>query len=85
VAPKFQGVNRLGVGDSRYNRPVNPALATAHDAYLLACVAGMTLKPLIRWLSILRLPPGLSAALVLCLLGVWLGHLLGSALNSSPR
>jgi CrcB protein len=24
-------------------------------------------------------------SLVLCLLGVWLGHLLGSALNSSPR
>ena len=24
-------------------------------------------------------------SLLLCLLGVWLGHLLGSALNSSPR
>ena len=24
-------------------------------------------------------------SLVLCLVGVWLGHLLGSALNSSPR
>ena len=26
-----------------------------------------------------------TLSLVLCLLGVWLGHLLGSALNSSPR
>jgi predicted PurR-regulated permease PerM len=40
---------------------------------VLACVAGMTLKPLIRWLSILRLPPGLSAALVLCLLVTTVG------------
>ena len=34
----------------------------------LACVAGMTLKPLIRWLSYLHIPPALSAAVVLCLL-----------------
>ncbi len=41
----------------------------------LACVAGMTLKPLIRWLSCCYLPPALSAALVLCLLmcGVMFG------------
>jgi predicted PurR-regulated permease PerM len=35
---------------------------------VLACVAGMTLKPLIRWLSSYRIPPALSAAVVLCLL-----------------
>jgi len=34
----------------------------------LACVAGMTLKPLIRWLSYCHLPPALSAAVVLVLL-----------------
>jgi len=34
----------------------------------LACVGGMTLKPLIRWLSQCHVPPGLSAAVVLCLL-----------------
>jgi len=41
----------------------------------LACVAGMTLKPLIRWLSYFHIPPSLSAAFVLCLLvsGVGLG------------
>jgi predicted PurR-regulated permease PerM len=35
---------------------------------LLACVAGMTLKPLIRWLSYCHIPPALSAAVVLCLI-----------------
>jgi predicted PurR-regulated permease PerM len=35
---------------------------------VLACVAGMALKPLIRWLSYHHIPPGLSAAVVLCLL-----------------
>ena len=34
----------------------------------LACIAGMTLKPLIRWLSCCHIPPALSAAVVLCLL-----------------
>ena len=34
----------------------------------LACVAGMTLKPLIRWSTCCRIPPALSAAVVLCLL-----------------
>jgi predicted PurR-regulated permease PerM len=34
----------------------------------LACMAGMTLKPLIRWLSCCHIPPGLSAAVVLGLL-----------------
>jgi len=33
----------------------------------LACVAGMTLKPLIRWLSRCHIRPALSAAVVLCL------------------
>jgi len=34
----------------------------------LACVAGMALKPLIRWLSCCHIPPALSAAVVLCFL-----------------
>ena len=34
----------------------------------LACVGGMTLKPLIRWLSYCHIRPALSAAVVLCLL-----------------
>jgi predicted PurR-regulated permease PerM len=34
----------------------------------LACIAGMTLKPVICWLSRFRLPKALSAALVLCAL-----------------
>jgi predicted PurR-regulated permease PerM len=35
---------------------------------VLACVAGMTLKPLIRWLSCCHIPPAISAAVVLCFL-----------------
>jgi predicted PurR-regulated permease PerM len=35
---------------------------------VLACVGGMTLKPLIRWLSQCHVPPALSAAVVLLLL-----------------
>jgi predicted PurR-regulated permease PerM len=35
---------------------------------VLACVAGMALKPLIRWSSYCHIPPALSAAVVLCLL-----------------
>jgi predicted PurR-regulated permease PerM len=34
----------------------------------LACLAGMALKPLIRWMACLRIPPALSAAVVLGLL-----------------
>ncbi len=34
----------------------------------LACVAGMTLKPLIRWSSCCHIPPALSAAVILCFL-----------------
>jgi predicted PurR-regulated permease PerM len=43
----------------------------------LACVGGMTLKPLIRWLSQCRIPPALSAAAVLLLLvaGVTVGFI----------
>ena len=41
----------------------------------MACVAGMALKPLIRWLSYCHIPPALSAAVVLILLvsGVAIG------------
>ncbi len=39
----------------------------------LACVAGMALKPFIRWLSYCRIPPGLSAAVVLGVLVAALG------------
>jgi predicted PurR-regulated permease PerM len=34
----------------------------------LACVAGMTLKPLIRWSACCHIPPALSAVVVLCFL-----------------
>jgi predicted PurR-regulated permease PerM len=40
---------------------------------ILAWVAGMTLKPLIRWLSCCHIPPGISAAVVLCLLAAAVG------------
>ena len=40
---------------------------------IVACVAGMALKPLIRWLSCCHIPPALSAAVVLCLLVSALG------------
>jgi predicted PurR-regulated permease PerM len=40
---------------------------------VLACIAGMTLKPLIRWLSCCHIPPALSAAIVLCLLAAAIG------------
>jgi predicted PurR-regulated permease PerM len=40
---------------------------------VLACIAGMTLKPLIRWLSCCRIPPAFSAAIVLCLLMAVIG------------
>lgn len=43
----------------------------------LACMAGMTLKPIIRWASYCRIPPALSAAAVLSLLvaGVTIGFI----------
>lgn len=40
---------------------------------VLACVAGMTLKTLMRWLSCCHIPPPLSAAAVLCLLVAAIG------------
>lgn len=39
----------------------------------LACVAGMALKPLIRWASCCHVPPAISAAVVLCLLVAGIG------------
>ncbi len=44
---------------------------------VLACVAGMTLKPLIRWLSCCRIPPAVSAAVVISLLvaGITIGFI----------
>ncbi|HEY6169086.1 MAG TPA: AI-2E family transporter, partial [Verrucomicrobiae bacterium] len=39
----------------------------------LASIAAMTLKPLIRWLSCRRIPPALSAAVVLCVLVTVIG------------
>jgi predicted PurR-regulated permease PerM len=59
---------------------------------VLACVAGMTLKPLIRWLSCCHIPPALSAAVVLCFLvaavGVGfyqLGRPASTWINDAPR
>jgi predicted PurR-regulated permease PerM len=40
---------------------------------VLACIAGITLKPIIRWLSYGHIPPRLSAAVVLCLLTAGIG------------
>jgi predicted PurR-regulated permease PerM len=58
----------------------------------LACVAGMTLKPLIRWSSGWHIPPALSAAVVLCFLvaavGVGffqLGRPAMTWMNEAPR
>jgi predicted PurR-regulated permease PerM len=58
----------------------------------LACVAAMTLKPLIRWLSYCRIPPAVSAAVVLSLLvaGITIGFVqLGQPalawINEAPR
>jgi predicted PurR-regulated permease PerM len=39
----------------------------------LACIAGMTLKPLIRWFSCCHVPPAISAAFVLCILVTAIG------------
>src|ERR1017187_10812490 len=40
---------------------------------VLACIAGMTLKPVIRWLSLGHIPPALSAPLVLSFLAATIG------------
>src|ERR1035438_7749734 len=59
-----------GVAFLYFARPVVLPIA-------LACVGGMTLKPLIRWLSQWHIPPALSAAVVLSLLaaGVTIGFI----------
>jgi predicted PurR-regulated permease PerM len=58
----------------------------------LACVAGMTLKPLIRWSSCCHIPPALSAAVLLCFLvsaiGIGffqLGHPALTWMNEAPQ
>jgi predicted PurR-regulated permease PerM len=58
----------------------------------LACVGGMALKPLIRWLSQYHVPPGLSAAVVLSLLVagaaigfIQLGHPALAWMNDAPQ
>ncbi len=58
----------------------------------LACVAGMALKPLIRWLSCGHIPPPLSAAVVLCLLvsgiamgSFYLGRPAVTWINEAPQ
>ena len=66
-------------GDSGYNRPVNPALASAHDAYLLACVAG-TVALLLLLVGRLRL----HAALGLSVAALALGAAAGIPLEKVP-
>jgi predicted PurR-regulated permease PerM len=58
----------------------------------LACVGGMTLKPLIRWLSQFHIPPALSAAVVLSILVggitigfIQLGHPALAWMNDAPQ
>jgi len=58
----------------------------------LACVGGMALKPLIRWLSQCHIPPGLSAAVVLLVLiggvsisFIQLGHPALAWMNEAPQ
>ena len=70
---------RLGAGSSRYNLPVNPALATAHDAYLLACVAG-AVALLLLLVGRLRL----HAALGLSVAAMALGAAAGIPLEKVP-
>jgi predicted PurR-regulated permease PerM len=59
---------------------------------VLACVAAMTLKPVIRWMSYCYLPPALSAAIVLCCVvtaagfGFYkLGHPAVAWINDAPQ
>jgi predicted PurR-regulated permease PerM len=59
---------------------------------VLACVAGMTLKPLIRWSSCCHIPPAISAAVLLCFLvsalGIGffkLGHPALTWMNEAPQ
>ena len=66
-------------GNNRYNRPVNPAVATAHDAYLLVCVAG-TVALLLLLVGRLRL----HAALGLSVAALALGAAAGIPLEKVP-
>ena len=59
---------------------------------VLACVAAIALKPLIRWLSGYRLPPPVTAAVVLCLIVstvgigfVQLGRPAAAWMNDAPE
>ena len=59
---------------------------------LLACVAAITLKPLIRWLARWRIPPALGAALVLSILvsglvvgGMQFGRPAMTWINEAPQ
>jgi predicted PurR-regulated permease PerM len=59
---------------------------------VLACVAGMSLKPLIRWSSCCHIPPAVSAAVLLCILvsalGIGffqLGHPALTWMNEAPQ
>ena len=62
AAPLHIALTALGVvGFLYFARPVVLPI-------FLACMAGMALKPLIRWLSYCHIPPALSAAVVLSLL-----------------
>ena len=72
-------VSRLDGGNSGYNRPVNPAAATSHDAYLLACVAG-TVVLLLVLVGRLRL----HAALGLSVAAIALGAAAGIPLEKVP-
>jgi hypothetical protein len=69
----------LDGGNSSYNRPVNPAPANAHDAYLLACVAG-TVGLLLLLVGRLRL----HAALGLSVAALALGAAAGIPLEKVP-
>ena len=65
--------------NSRYNRAVHPAVATAHDAYLLACVAG-TVALLLLLVGRMRLHAALGLSVAALALGqsfgpVWLWRL----------
>lgn len=65
--------------NSRYNRPVTPAAAASHDAYLLACVAG-TVALLLLLVGRLRL----HAALGLSVAALALGAAAGIPLEKVP-
>lgn len=69
----------MGAGNSRYNRPVMPAAAAAHDAYLLACVAGAVVL-LLLLVGRLRL----HAALGLSVAALGLGVAAGIPLEKVP-